>query len=335
MLPSGLSGDEEREACRALRGVMLRQETYALDDGPNQWKPYSTTERVDDVVCLQRRHGQRHGVYFTHAREQLEFHYERRSVDNPGGPEFDPRISHAMTLNVDAYGNVVRSAAIAYPRRNVAGVLPEQTSTYVGVKVTRYANRTREAGWYRAGVPVESRSYEWANAPAPAPGPGRFMLLNIETVRSELETLFPSSTVELPATSVQPTRDWNTATGSRLRLISASRTLYRKDDLSDALPLGEVHSRALPFDSYRLAFTPDVLDFADGHITTAMLIASRYVHSEGDTNWWVPSGRVFFSPGPRIPLPGTGLREATLFPAVTVPRSFPYGCRAHGIAGAV
>ena len=23
----------------------------------------------------------------------------------------------------------------------------------------------------------------------------------------------------------------------------------------------------------------------------------RYVHSEGDTNWWVPSGRVFFSPG--------------------------------------
>ena len=25
----------------------------------------------------------------------------------------------------------------------------------------------------------------------------------------------------------------------------------------------------------------------------------RYVHSEGDANWWIPSGRMFFSPGQR------------------------------------
>ena len=30
-LPTGLSPEEEREACRALKGAMLRQEVYALD----------------------------------------------------------------------------------------------------------------------------------------------------------------------------------------------------------------------------------------------------------------------------------------------------------------
>lgn len=31
MLPKGLSLSEEREACRALKGMMLRQEVYADD----------------------------------------------------------------------------------------------------------------------------------------------------------------------------------------------------------------------------------------------------------------------------------------------------------------
>jgi RHS repeat-associated protein len=298
VLPTGLNGDEEREACRALRGVMLRQEVYSLDGGPLAWIPYSTTERVDDVVCLQRRHGQRHGVYFTHAREQLEFHYERRMTESAGVPEFDPRISHAMTLAVDAFGNVLRSVAIAYPRRNVAGLLPEQKLTHVGVSVARVVNRTREAGWYRTGLPVESRAYEWVNPPSPSNVGGRFGLLKIDTMRTALEVLFPTTLNDPQSTSMQPTRDWiSTGTDTKLRLLSAARTLYRRDDLTSALPLGDVQSRALPYESYQLAFTPDVLDFAGGHITEAMLANARYVHSVGDVNWWVPGGRVFFSPG--------------------------------------
>ena len=31
VLPSGLTEDEIREACRSLKGAMLRQEVYALD----------------------------------------------------------------------------------------------------------------------------------------------------------------------------------------------------------------------------------------------------------------------------------------------------------------
>ena len=53
MLPAGLTLDEEREACRALKGSMLRQEVYADDAGPGAdaeqiqraRTPYTVTEQ--------------------------------------------------------------------------------------------------------------------------------------------------------------------------------------------------------------------------------------------------------------------------------------------------
>ncbi len=49
ILPGGLTIKEEREACRALKGSMLRQEVYALDGtGTNEYphgNPYTVTEQ--------------------------------------------------------------------------------------------------------------------------------------------------------------------------------------------------------------------------------------------------------------------------------------------------
>jgi hypothetical protein len=53
LLPAGLTIDEEREACRALKGSMLRQEIYALDGTPQQLHPYSVTEQNFTVNLLQ------------------------------------------------------------------------------------------------------------------------------------------------------------------------------------------------------------------------------------------------------------------------------------------
>ena len=59
-----------------------------------------------------------------------------------------------------------------------------------------------------------------------------------------------------------------------------------------------VESLALPFQNYELAFTPAMVTAAyGGRVNDAMLIEAGYVHSEGDANWWVPSGRAFYSPG--------------------------------------
>lgn len=109
VLPDGLTAEEEREACRALKGAMLRQEVYALD-GPNKEKhPYTVTEQNFTIRRLQPQAENRHAVFFTHAREAISSHYER----NPA----DPRLSHALALEVDDFGNVLKSAAVGYGRR--------------------------------------------------------------------------------------------------------------------------------------------------------------------------------------------------------------------------
>lgn len=118
VLPTGLSLEEEREACRALKGSMLRQEVYADDADhpgatPKQIRrarmPYTVTEQNFTIRNLQPRGAKHHAVFFTHARETLSYHYER----NPA----DPRIQHALTLEVDDFGNVLKQAAIGYGRR--------------------------------------------------------------------------------------------------------------------------------------------------------------------------------------------------------------------------
>ena len=50
VLAAGLTADEEREACRALKGARLRQELYALDGTEKQAHPYSVTEQNYTVL---------------------------------------------------------------------------------------------------------------------------------------------------------------------------------------------------------------------------------------------------------------------------------------------
>jgi RHS repeat-associated protein len=64
--------------------------------------------------------------------------------------------------------------------------------------------------------------------------------------------------------------------------------------------LGELESRALPYQSYKLSLTPGLIEQIYGEngerATEAMLLEGGYVHSEGDCNCWIPSGQAFYSP---------------------------------------
>ena len=127
-IPHRLTAQEEREACRALKGSVLRQEVYALDGTVKAEHPYTVTESNYEIRQVQPRQDEQYGVFFVHPRESLAYHYERFTFD-PTDPEtdpqkkrkiFDPRVAHQMTLEVDGFGNVRKSVAIAYPRRNPA-----------------------------------------------------------------------------------------------------------------------------------------------------------------------------------------------------------------------
>ena len=62
--------------------------------------PTPSPSRTSRSELLQPRGGNRHAVFFTHPREALSYHYER----NPA----DPRVGHALTLEVDEFGNVLQ-----------------------------------------------------------------------------------------------------------------------------------------------------------------------------------------------------------------------------------
>ena len=97
-----------------------------------------------------------------------------------------------------------------------------------------------------------------------------------------------------------------TANQLQKRVIEHVRTQFRPNDLGAAvgdplalLPPGQLESLALPGESYKLAFTPGlVAQQFGGKVSDSMLeTEGRYVHSQGDANWWLRSGRVFLSPG--------------------------------------
>src|SRR5262249_16561662 len=90
-------------------------------------------------------------------------HYERDPKD--------PRVTHALTLEVDAFGNVLKSGSIAYGRRFDApdqALLPQDRDnqrlihiTYTENRVTNAINDiTKHPDDYRIPPPAETRSYE-------------------------------------------------------------------------------------------------------------------------------------------------------------------------------
>ncbi len=282
------SGEIPHEAYRALRGAVLRTEVYAHDGTAKAEHPYQVTESRYRIVQLQPKDGNSHGVYFSHQLESLSYHYER----NPA----DPRISHALTLEVDDFGNPLRTLAIGYGRRQSDPGLPtqadrdKQTRRFITYTENDYTNGIDDAALdsenHRSPLPSETRTYELTGFQSL--NPARFTV--DEWIANDFSRLNNAAEIPYEATA-DPSRE-------QKRLIEQVRTRYRKNDLSDLLPLGILESLALPGESYKLAFTPGLVAQVYGNrVTDAMLATDGgYVHSEGDTNWWIPSGRSFFSP---------------------------------------
>jgi RHS repeat-associated protein len=277
-LPPGLIFDEMREAARALKGSILRQEVYADDGTAKATLPYSVSERSYKLTCLQPQGPNRHAVFFTHPSETIDYHYER----NPA----DPRISHALTLAVDDYGNVLKSAAIGYQRRVPA--FDEQSRSLATLTESQYTNPTLVDDAYRTPLLAEVKTFELTAPTLAGAKPLDFATVDaIATAASEI------------AYEAQPT-----AGQTQKRLIEQLRTLYRKNDLSALLPAGKVESMALPGESYKLALTSGLLDIfqikASRAELTAILTGSEggYRNLDGDSRLWIPSGQAFYSPNP-------------------------------------
>jgi RHS repeat-associated protein len=273
-LPAGLTLEDEREACRALKGRMLRQEVYAEDAPPGSsagriaraGTPYTVTEQDFRILSLQPRGANRHAVFLNHPGETITYNYER----DPS----DPRIRHSLTLEVEAHGNVLKEATIGYGRRatirsvdsqgNVQQManpgLAEldaddrihQTTTLVTYTENRVTGSVESSDTHRTPLPCEAQTFELTGYQPTGPA-GRFQSDDLvepdPSIAGRLRHKFTDEVAYEDAPTGNPCR----------RPIECVRTLFRRDDLTGLSPLGELQSLGLPGEGYKLAFTPGLL----------------------------------------------------------------------------
>jgi RHS repeat-associated protein len=337
VLPDELTLDELPEAARALKGAMLRQEVYAEDAGPGATAdqrrraetPYTVTEQSHALRLVQPRGRNRHAVFLAHASETLSYHYER--------DPFDPRVQHALVLEVDALGNVLKEATAAYGRRatirvedgqvgflttanpGLTALLPvdaaRQTTALVIYAESALTIDVADDVTHRLRSPCERVTFELTHYPMT--GPDRYLaadLVEVDPGHAARMRLRPGDEVEYeePPTG-NPCR----------RRIEHVRLLYRADDMSGLLPIGQQGGLGLPGEQYRLAFTPGLLATVfqrvepgqapealipdpvavlgdegasgGGYVSSESLMADGRVPA-GDPpgSWWLPSGRGFY-----------------------------------------
>ena len=289
---SGLTPEEQRQAARACKGMLLRREIYADDGLPESVHPFSTALHNCNLRLLQPQFDNRHAVFMTHESESLSYHYER----NPA----DPRIGHTLNTVIDELGNVLESMSVAYPRAVANAALPgpvqdAQARRTIQAEVKTFTNDVATAPAYRLRQLCESRSYELTGV---APAAAFFML-------EELHNAFASAL----ALGYEETTH---AALVEKRLLGQQRTLFAGNaSPGAALPLGQLESLGLVHAGHALASTPSLLSSLYGvRVDAAMLAEGGYIDSaaykaaglfpatDPDHHYWAASGTVEFPPNP-------------------------------------
>ena len=314
VLPDGLTPADAREACRALRGNILRQEVYGRDGSPAEDRPYAATERNATVRLLQPAAAAGHAVVLVLERERVELHYER-AVTAAGEP--DPRTLHDLLLDADEYGNALRSVSIAYGRRHDE---PDPALGEEGRRAQRASHATLTERTYtraieaddarRAPIQCEARTYELHGLPD---GPTQVSFVAAVAATAQAgDGSHDLRITDVAGAGAVAGEAWR-------RLIQHDRTLFRRDDLTAHLPLGETGLLAVPFESYRLALPTVLIEqvyvrptdagpeqlIADparilgtdgGYVRGGDLVADGRFPPSPQDDWWMPSGRVFYAP---------------------------------------
>ncbi|WP_310555544.1 SpvB/TcaC N-terminal domain-containing protein [Flavobacterium sp.] len=294
-----LSSQEWQEALRACKGMGLRSETFAkdaikygntYDARKKELTPFSVGTHNCIIELLQPKGKNKHAVFIVKESEAVTYSYERNTED--------PRIAHSLNIKLDEYCNVLESVAIVYPRLLEDVSLPEATKkeqdkTVIIYTQHQFTNDINEENDYRLRLPSEVKTYDIKGTKFVTPT-GLFKLTDFDN---------PAATVPyniLLSSTVIPYKQYNNnpAISTQKRLIEHIRSTYCRNNLTSSLPLGQLESLAIPSQGFQLAYTPDLIeDIYAGKVTDALLIEGKFVHSEGDTNWWIQSGTTQFISG--------------------------------------
>lgn len=284
-----LSVQERQEAYRACKGMGLRSETFAKDAvkfgntaaaRKKELIPYSVAIHNCVIELLQPKGKNKHAVFIVKESESITYNYERN--------EADPRIAHNLNIKLDAYGNVLESASVVYPRLNADPALPPETQaaqdkTTITYSQNHFTNDVIGNDVYRLRLPSETKTYELK-------GVSKSSVFYALSDFTEILSDANSDT----ALYHELNKPLNGSTAQK-RLIEHVRSTYYSNQLTGALPLHQLESLAIPYESYQLAYTPELItDIFGGKVTDAVLSEGKFTHSEGDANWWIRSGTTQF-----------------------------------------
>jgi RHS repeat-associated protein len=293
---AGLSGSEWREGARACKGMKLREERYeldvdALETGEHRpVKIFSSAYHNCHVRRIQPAGPNRYAVFHATESELIAYNYELDLRSASVTP--DPRISHTLNVNHDEYGQVLQSVTVVYPRfgqfqdaslsaADVSRIREVQRDLHLAYRETRYTNDFGDDDNHRLRVPFEVLSYELTGI-----GPEDTSDLATADTRDNryfsIDELrrFRLSPVHQTSGDAVGDLDYHerpSLLGPEKRLVEHLRTLYFKDDvavLDRPFPLGQLGRLGLPFETYTLALTDDLLAAVLGAKITPAIRAS-------------------------------------------------------------
>lgn len=258
-----------REAYVALAGECLRQELFGLDGTAAAATPFQVTESRFSVRLLQPCAGSAYAAFLPWTEESVAARYERVATD--------PRITHDVTLAVDAYGNATRRCTLAYPRRAGGGAgtapVPEQLVLLATVTEDSFANHEESPAepWRFSGVPVETRASELQGLD---PGAGGWFTFGALATQA-------GDALTRPLDYGAPF----TAGLRQARLLSWTRRYQWNAAQDAAAPLGVCSPRGLSHHQEDAVAPIAMLDAALGsRLTAAEVAAAGYWPDAG--YWW-------------------------------------------------
>ena len=292
VLDGGLASARPEDIADALRGVagqVVRREVFAVDEhGARAPHPFEVTQSSARVRRAQPARGGASAAYEVVAGEAVTAVYEQVAGD--------PRVTHQLAIEVDAYGHTARDVEIAYARRGgVARDTAVQDATLVMVHDHRVVHVDQDDR-FELGIPIEGRDLELAGVAS-----GTWL------TRTDLER--PDVHVAL-ATPLPHHAPWP-AGEVAARLHTWERSLFWDDERSGALPLGAIGTRVLVHHEEAAVFAPSLVAATYGdRVDDARLVELGYVRDDG--YWWRHDDVHRFAASERFDLPvGVNHRDGT------------------------
>lgn len=294
-LVDNLTSQEWTEALRACKSMSLRAEVFAKDAAAfgnteeakrKELIPYSVATHNCMIELLQPKGKNKFAVFIVKESESITYSYER----NPD----DARVAHNLNIKLDAYGNVLESASVVYPRFVPDTSLPgetqqEQRKTVVLYTQNQFTNDVLGDDVHRLRLPSEVKTFELKGVSKAKPF---YAIEDFSTVLSTAQEIQYHQTDTTPP-----------AGQTQKRLIEHIRTVYYRNNLTGVLPIHQLESLGIPYERYQLAYTLELLyDIFGTRVDAAMMSEGRFTHSEADSHWWVSSGTTQFISGSETPV---------------------------------